>query len=214
VIYLLADPRTHQIRYVGKTNQKLSARVTAHMLDTTKCHRVHWLNELKALGLRPNVAILSQNFNGRTWQEEERFWIRKLREGGVNLTNNTLGGDGVSGVTGEAKERMLATWRGRKHSPETIEKLKIARAKRVTSEETRKKMSDARRGKKRAPFSAEHRKKLLPTKLPLYRFNLIAVLNRRVLKYLLLQVGNRLGVVQLFNGVNNDLGGFIPLLEQ
>jgi len=148
IIYFLVDPRTDEIRYVGKTNQKLEARITSHMRDKENSHKVHWLNQLKPLGLRPRGAILSFVNEGECWKEQEIYWIAKLKEMGARLTNNTIGGDGVSGVTGASKERMMATWRGRKHNPETIQKLKIARAKRVTSEETRRKMSETRKGRK------------------------------------------------------------------
>lgn len=147
LIYFLVDPRTDEIRYVGKTTQKLAARITAHMRDTSSCHKVHWLNELKRENLRPIGVILSENLGGWSWQKEECYWIRKFKSMGARLTNNTIGGDGVSGVIGESKARMLATWIGRKHTPETIEKLKIARRKRVTSQETKDKMSATRKGR-------------------------------------------------------------------
>jgi len=148
IIYFLVDPRTDEIRYVGKTEQKLEARITSHMRDRENSHKVHWLNQLRKENLRPRGVILSVVNDGECWKEAERYWIAKLKEMGARLTNNTIGGDGVSGVSGPSKERMLATWRGRKHSPETIEKLKIARAKRITSEETKAKMSRSQKGRK------------------------------------------------------------------
>jgi len=148
IIYFLVDPRTNEIRYVGKTNQKLEARITSHMRDKENSYKVHWLNQLKAEGLRPRGEILCYVNDDECWKEKEIYWIAEMKRMGARLTNNTIGGDGVSGVTGESKKRMLATWKGRKHSPETIEKLKAARAKRVTSEETRRKMSQSQKGRK------------------------------------------------------------------
>ena len=55
-IYILVDPRTDEIRYVGKTNQRLEWRISAHMQSKEPCHRTHWLNELKALGLGRALA--------------------------------------------------------------------------------------------------------------------------------------------------------------
>jgi hypothetical protein len=147
LIYFLVDPRTSEIRYVGKTTQSLNARITAHMRDRSNCHKVHWLSQLSAAGLRPIGVVLSEVEGEWPWQGEECYWIAKLKSMGARLTNNTSGGDGVSGVTGESKERMLATWRGRKHSPETIDKLKIARRKRTTSQETKDKMSKSQSGR-------------------------------------------------------------------
>jgi len=152
-IYILIDPRTDEIRYVGKTEQSINARINGHMQDNTPCHRVHWLNELKREGLKPRAAILVtidlfEPFDENTWKIEEKYWIRKLKQMGARLTNNTIGGDGVVGLPAEARQRMRLTWLGRKHKPETIEKLKIARAKRVTSEETKRKMSESQKGRK------------------------------------------------------------------
>lgn len=153
LIYILIDPRTDEIRYVGKTEQSLSARINAHMQDKCKCHRVNWLNELKQEGLKPRAVVLTQieifdEEGERIWQNEEMWWIRKLKEMGARLTNNTIGGDGVTGLPLETRQRMRMTWVGRKHKPETIQKLKEARAKRVTSEETKRKMSESQKGRK------------------------------------------------------------------
>jgi len=152
-IYILIDPRTDEIRYVGKTEQTLSARLNAHMQDKGKCHRVNWLNELKALGLKPRVVTLVtidlfDDQGDKIWQSEERYWIKRLKSMGARLTNNTIGGDGVCGLPPEIRAKMRLTWLGRKHKPETIEKLKIARAKRVMTDETKKKMSASQKGRK------------------------------------------------------------------
>lgn len=149
VIYTLNDPRTNQIRYVGKTNQKFSYRLCAHMQDKGKCHRVNWINELKALGLKPVIKQL-EIVRGDNWQERERYWIKKFRQLGFNLTNNTSGGDGVCGLPKETRERMRMTWLGRKHSPETIAKLIYVRGlKRFRHKASSKlKMSKIMKGRK------------------------------------------------------------------
>ena len=132
LIYALIDPRNDEIRYVGKTTQKVEARITAHMRDKSNCHRVHWLNELKRDGLRPDwiirECIETIKEGGWPWQESEKFWIARMRSMNVNLTNNTDGGDGVSGLPSKTRDRMRQVWLGRKHTPETIERLKAARA--------------------------------------------------------------------------------------
>ena len=145
-IYCLVDPRTCEVRYVGKTVQPIESRITAHMRDKTKCHRVHWLSELKSEGLRPVGVVLEDVHGAHPWQESERFWIRRLRSMGARLVNNTDGGDGVPGLPAETRQRMRAVWLGRKHTPETIQKLCAARRLRVTTEATREKMSQTRKG--------------------------------------------------------------------
>lgn len=166
-IYCLVDPRTSEVRYVGKTEQRLESRITAHMRDTTKCHRVHWLSELRALGLRPVGVVLEDVHGAHPWQESERFWIQRLRSMGARLVNNTDGGDGVSGLPPETRQRMRAVWLGRKHKPETLQKLRLARRLRTTTTATRAKMSQTRRGRKITwgKAIAESIRKLTPQQL-------------------------------------------------
>ncbi len=147
VIYYLVDPRTDEIRYVGKTDQALASRVSAHMRDTAPCHRVHWLNELKAAGWRPFPVPIVALEGECSWQEEERYWIARLLAMGARLVNNTSGGDGVRDLPPEARARRAAVWKGRKHKPETITKLRAARANYVCTDETRAKMSRTRAGR-------------------------------------------------------------------
>ena len=118
------------------------------MRDTSNCHRVHWLNELKKNGLKP-IPLIIEEINGDwPWQESEKHWISFFKRHGHNLTNNTIGGDGVVGISDESKKRMSSTWIGRKHKPETIEKLKKCRPNYKASDETKKKQSKALSGRK------------------------------------------------------------------
>jgi hypothetical protein len=147
-IYALKDPRTDKIRYVGKTNQSLKARISAHFMDKCKCLRIQWMGELKSLGLRPVFIILESLESETPWQDREIYWIAKMRSLGADLTNSTSGGEGTPNLPKETRERMRKTWLGRKHTPESIMKLKKARALRVTSDETRAKMSQSQTGRK------------------------------------------------------------------
>lgn len=117
------------------------------MSDSKPCHRVNWLKELKKEGLLPIAVVLAEIEGAWPWQIEERYWIAKLKQMGADLTNSTDGGDGVDGLPEETRKRMALTWTGRKHKPETIAKLKEARAKRVTSEATKRKMSATHKGR-------------------------------------------------------------------
>lgn len=147
-IYVLVDPRDGEFRYVGKTTQKIETRIVAHLQDKSKCHRVNWLNELKREGLKPDCFVVEEVDGEWPWQESERFWIRYLRKIGANLTNNTIGGDGVPGLPQETREAMRRVWLGRKHKPETIEKLKHCRKNFRHTKETRLRMSRSQLGRK------------------------------------------------------------------
>lgn len=76
----------------------------------------------------------------------EVAWIQKLQQRGVDLTNGTAGGD--------LKAPGLSM-KGRRHSPETIERMKEAAVGRAAvSPETRAKMRAAHLGKQLSPEHA------------------------------------------------------------
>lgn len=107
-IYGLIDPVTEQVRYVGKS-QRPRERLANHLNERKPCHRTNWLQSLKRQGLRPKLVILAEVYPIAPWQPAEQAWIQYAREQGWPLTNSTDGGDGVPGLSGESKERMLRT---------------------------------------------------------------------------------------------------------
>jgi hypothetical protein len=147
-IYGLYDPETDAIRYVGKTNQKLPKRLVAHCQEKRKCHRTNWIQQLVRRGLRPIIEPIETIFGEWPWQESEKWWIAEFKRLGANLTNNTSGGDGVPNLPAETRARMRLVWLGRKHSIESMEKMRRASTGRFCSQETRQKMSAKQRGRK------------------------------------------------------------------
>lgn len=145
-IYALLDPETGAVRYIGQSIRPLE-RLKNHINEQSNCHRSHWLQSLKRKGLKPELRILESVAGEWPWQEAERYWIARGRREGWPLTNNTTGGDGVRDLPAETRAKMAATWKGRKHRPESIEKMKVVRRGRVTSEETRAKMSASQTGR-------------------------------------------------------------------
>jgi group I intron endonuclease len=136
-IYCLTDPKTKQIRYVGKT-VNVAIRLRDHQRDGKNTHKTAWLKLLKADDLKPEVDILETFFdsNDEDWQDAERWWISYLRSIGCPLTNLDTGGVG-----------------GKRHAQETKDKIAMASTGRVKSEAEREKMSQGRKGWKR---SAKH----------------------------------------------------------
>ncbi|MGI4812133.1 MAG: hypothetical protein ACRYG5_09880 [Janthinobacterium lividum] len=126
-IYALIDPETDLIRYIGKSVRPMD-RLTNHMNERSNCHRSHWLQALKSKGLRPDLAILERIGGAWPWQHSETYWIAYARRHGWPLTNNTEGGDGVTGLPAETRARMAAVWTGRKHKPESIAKMLATKA--------------------------------------------------------------------------------------
>jgi group I intron endonuclease len=148
-IYGLVDPESNQVRYIGKSIKPMQ-RLQNHMNDKSKCHRANWLQSLKAKGLKPELVIFEmiEGSDDWSWQESEKYWIKRGKSLGWPLTNNTDGGDGVVNLPPETKEKMRKTWLGRKHKPETLIKLSKASKGRVKTKEMRDAMSEKMKGRK------------------------------------------------------------------
>lgn len=142
-IYSLNDPDTLEVRYVGKSNNPWR-RLPGHLNDTKRTHKVNWIKSLKAIDKKPTLLIIEQ-VDIDQWEEAEMRWIAHYRSiMGEKLTNTTDGGDGVKGPLIGAK--ISAAKMGHPVSEETRQKLSIA--KRNPSEEIRKKLSLSHLGKK------------------------------------------------------------------
>lgn len=161
-IYTLTDPRTVKVRYVGVTfrgkqrlNEHLSRAVTGG-----KTHRDCWIRSLITVGLRPLYATVEQG-QGEGWQEAERRWIALLRQT-CDLVNLTDGGDGAPGYspTPELREKWskmrkgvpyppgrIPAMKGKRHTPEAIEKIRAASMGRMMPDSMRTALSALKAGR-------------------------------------------------------------------
>jgi hypothetical protein len=99
-IYALIDPLTDEIRYVGRTVNKLSRRLGEHINTSLRgkiknTAKREWIEWLLSQGARPSIKLLEVG-NQRNFKELEKKWIAKLRPTG-RLLNIKSGGDGGLG---------------------------------------------------------------------------------------------------------------------
>lgn len=133
LIYGLIDPRTRLIRYVGLSSTGMR-RPRRHRTRTGGAtHRATWLRELARAGFEYEIAILETVDHRDELPDAERWWIAFGRALGWPLTNGTAGGDGSFGPSGATRDRMRLAHLGKKHTPETRDKMRDAiRAARST----------------------------------------------------------------------------------
>lgn len=185
-IYALIDPRTDEIRYIGKTQyQTVEVRFKQHLKDSARGKEYYvyrWMRILQQDGLIPQVCVLESGA-GAGVDEAEKKWISWYRPWG-RLTNLTDGGDGSSKLfqSEEKRRKISESWKYRVVSEETkrkqsevrrgkvpkrgeawrlkVSQMCIERNKQPRSLETRQKTSATMKGRKRGPFTLEHRQNI------------------------------------------------------
>lgn len=93
-IYILKDPITKEIRYLGITKNPLNVRLNGHIHDCKHkkpTHKINWIKSLLKLELRPIIELLEEVDDVIAF-DMEIYWIYQLKSWGFNLTNSTNGG--------------------------------------------------------------------------------------------------------------------------
>jgi len=118
-IYALVDPRTEEVRYIGKTID-LARRTaeTVRQAKKDKTYKANWIKNLLKENLKPLCIILDE-----VEFREESFWekhyISLYRSWGFKLTNATSGGEGTVGL-----KRTVET-RAKMSKPKTLDGKKV-----------------------------------------------------------------------------------------
>ena len=164
VIYVLIDPNTDEVRYVGKAID-LYTRIKNHYKPSrliTKTHKNNWLNKLLSENKYVKINVVEELENYDLLNKAEIKWIKFYKELGCDLTNGTEGGDGGK-MSPESIEKMKKTKTGKPHSKKHREaiskanighivtnetKLKIGakNKSKIVSDETKLKMSESHKG--------------------------------------------------------------------
>lgn len=152
-IYTLQSTRNlSDIRYVGKTIQKLNSRLSQHLSlarNKAKRHVYNWIRKELSEGYEISIIeIDSVETNIESiWQSLEQKWIAKYKELGYNLTNETKGGEGSN-------------------DPEIIAKRNKSIIGNHRSEETKQKISESNKH----PKTEEHRQKVKQSMIDLFGY--------------------------------------------
>lgn len=85
VVYSLSDPRTNEVRYVGKS-VNVKARFNAHLSGYSAPQVREWIQTLRDADLRPVLTIL-ETVRGVPLNEREQWWIAEMKRQGARLLN-------------------------------------------------------------------------------------------------------------------------------
>lgn len=164
VYVLVRESSQDDIRYVGITkNEDPLARFSLHKTRLKSGSALPLYAWMRKYDDVMPIAVAS----GLSWQEAcsmEIEMIARLKSEGHRLLNCTAGGEGFIDLSEESRAKLASTWLGRKHSDEAKKKMSIAKKGKTTwnkgvpmSEAAKKKLSESKKGK---TLTAEHKKKI------------------------------------------------------
>lgn len=145
-VYILVDPNDvlQEPRYVGITSCSIEKRLQGHIYSAIKniTHKDKWINKLRKSSILPKIITIETYSNWDKAYKSEMFWIGEFKKQGHNLTNSTIGGEGVKGL---------------KVSNETRQKRSIISKERMKNPELRERISQKLKGIKQSPEQIKKR---------------------------------------------------------
>jgi len=176
-IYALADPKTSEVRYIGKTIRKPEFRLKIHIAAATNGSNLYVHRWIRKINTSPQLIIIESTPENEL-DDAERHWIFIMKMIGYRLTNLTYGGEGGK-LAEETRIKISTSNRGKKRSDESRARMSAgARTRKPMTKETRQKISTTQLGKtlskahrmkismalRGRKFSAEHRANLTKSK--------------------------------------------------
>lgn len=165
-IYILSDPRSGEIFYVGKTvnpKHRRAIHLTPSSHNKAKRERVLEIRESGAFPEFEIVESLDVPDHHSHWGDAEKWWIAYLRSIGCPLTNILKGGQGgrqwseeelkrmselaKARATPERRAHQSRKMKGRKVHPQHAENIRKGHVGMKYSEEHRKAISEGQRGR-------------------------------------------------------------------
>lgn len=146
-------------KYVGKT-KCFNTRIKQHLNKDRfiyKSYFYNWLNKQLSEDKEYFIDVLEE-VNDSNWKEQEKYWIKHIKENGYKLTNMTDGGDGNNNqvFTEESKEKRRQKMLGHKLSEQTKKLISESHKGKIVLESTKEKLREINLGKP----CPEHVKKL------------------------------------------------------
>lgn len=91
-IYVLVDPRTNEVRYIGQTTKPIEVRLAGHLAAPAPLVRA-WIEELSFEGYTPQIVPIRENVPADRLDEAEKEEIRAHAERGdiLNVAGNQPG---------------------------------------------------------------------------------------------------------------------------
>jgi group I intron endonuclease len=151
---------------IGKRNKGVRSRAQQYLL--LKCRKQKALyNALKFYGLMNFSDYLLEECRSDQLNQRESYWIERMNSLSPNGYNLTTGG-GHYKMSDETISRISRINRGRVFGPEVRKKMSLAHLGKPghkSTDETNKRISDAKKGKRPHVWSVESRRKLSATLL-------------------------------------------------
>ena len=156
-------PDRKECFYVGKGNGRRANRLGTS--GKRNAHHRAIQDKLSKLGLPIEVKIVAVNLTAEDAYKFEieriSFWIND----GADLVNHTDGGEGLKNPSPETREKMRLAKLGKKMTDEARANMRMERKTRVRTTEHNAKIGMANRGRKMAP---EHKERLRLINLSIY----------------------------------------------
>ncbi len=147
MIYGLVQRGTTEIRYVGRTSKPMNHRLERHIWSSRIRATLvaHWIQSC-----REEIEMVVLEADALDDRKAERLWIKRLRAEGADLVNENDGGDGAMAgefkLTDEQRAKISASNARRTYTAETIEKMRRSHMGFRHSVESRRLMSEKRKG--------------------------------------------------------------------
>lgn len=142
-------PDTGACFYVGKGKDKRAW----DMKNMRNCHHKAIVSKLTSLGMSVDVRIVVDRISEETALSLE---IDRISLYGVeNLSNMTMGGEGLRSPSAEVRAKISRSQKERFARPGEFEKLSKQRKGRITSDETKAKLSITSKGRRHSKETIE-----------------------------------------------------------